>query len=422
MSDKIKSILIASNPWWKSGRIEVDFKPRTILSAMDKYHKLRQIVALTGLRRSGKTTLLKKIMQDFLVVKNAEDLLFFSFDDFQDNDISDILEEYCILFHKGIREQVFFFDEIQKVKGWQEKVKRIYDQYPKTKIYLSGSESLLMISGGKESLAGRMFTFTVEPLSFPEFLAFKGITIGNPDLYKRELMRELVAFVETGGFPELVSIKDKEILVKYLRELILEKILFRDIPRLFPIENPAHLEAVMNIIVNNPGFLLDLTDMSNEIGISRQSLAKYVDYLEKSFMVCKLYNYSRNRMVSEKRSKKIYTRIPALSKHISLDLQKESKVMENVIALSTRAKYFWRTAQGDEVDIVLEGKAPFPIEVKQRNKKEQYGGLMKFMNRFDVRRGLVISKDIESTDRLDNKTIVHVPAWKFLLDQDKYLM
>jgi predicted AAA+ superfamily ATPase len=419
MNERIRNELVISNPWWKTGHVDIAFKHRNMLEEIKKYQPLRQIIAFTGLRRVGKTTLLKKILSEYIV--QGKHVVFFSFDDFWDVEISAILEEYSLLFEEEIGNQVVFFDEIQKVKNWQEKVKRIYDTYPRLKIYVSGSESLNLASHAKESLAGRVFTFSVDLLTFPEFLEFKEVKIGNLDVFKGDIIRRLREYSKTGGFPELVDIADGEIQVKYMKELVLEKIIYRDIPRLFPVENPSHLQAVVNILIGNPGQLVDLEGMSREIGISRQSLAKYISYLENAFVISKLYNYSRNESVSEKRLKKFYPAIPALSLHLSEDAQKESKFVENLIVQAVHAKYFWRSPQKDEVDIVLKGKSILPIEVKQREKKEEYLGLKKFMDLYGLKKGLVITKDNEFTEKIDGREITRVPAWKFLLRQKKYV-
>ncbi|MFH1072849.1 MAG: ATP-binding protein, partial [Nanoarchaeota archaeon] len=295
VNERLQKALTDLNPWWKSRDFEVEYRPREIYPLIKKYQPLRQIIALTGLRRVGKTTLLKKVIDDLLTegIQPAH-ILFFSYDDFQDVEIEEVLHAYQGLLPIDIAKDkcYLFFDEIQKLASWQEKAKRVYDTFPRLKMYISGSESLLLLKEANESLAGRIFTFKVELLSFQEYLGFKGLSFPNPALYKKEIMRELDQFYQSGGFPELIAITDREIAKRYFRETIIEKLIYKDIPQLFKIENPSVLEAILNIIISNPGQLMDLQSLSREIGISRQTLASYLSYLEKAFLVIKLYNFS----------------------------------------------------------------------------------------------------------------------------------
>src|SRR3989338_8293913 len=144
---QIKEALLDANPWWKE-KFTVEFKERELHKQLRKFLGLPQIIAFTGLRRVGKTTLMLKIAED--KIRSGLDpgnVLFFSFDEHKDTQISDVLKEYELIIEKDIRKGVhlFLFDEIQKLKDWENQLKVIYDVYKtNVKIIISGSESLFI--------------------------------------------------------------------------------------------------------------------------------------------------------------------------------------------------------------------------------------------------------------------------------------
>src|SRR3989344_5855818 len=110
-----------------------------------------------------------------------------------------------------------------------------------------------------------MFEFKVESLSFREFLSFKGLESKPLGLYERELKKAFEDFMFSGGFPELVDIKDKDFIKNYIRETVVEKILFRDIPIIYPIKDVSILESIFKIISGNPGQIIEINKLASEV-------------------------------------------------------------------------------------------------------------------------------------------------------------
>ncbi|HUW66829.1 MAG TPA: AAA family ATPase [Candidatus Nanoarchaeia archaeon] len=194
-------------------------------------------MAFTGLRREGKTTLMFRIASDFIVSGfDSKNIIYFSFDDFRDVHVSEVIRVYEELMGKNFKEgrHLLLLDEIQKLENWEDQVKRIYDIHGKhVKIILSGSESLFLRKKSKETLSGRIFEFKVDTISFKEFLRFRDTEFQPVDLYERELAGLFQQYIQTQGFPELAGIEDREIILKYIRESIIEKKVYRDISHLF---------------------------------------------------------------------------------------------------------------------------------------------------------------------------------------------
>jgi len=346
---------------------------------------------------------------------NPQNIIYFSFDNFRELSISKLIEIYSENFNKDLNSQkyIFLFDEIQKIENWEEQIKRIYDLHTNFKIIISGSESLFIRKKSRESLAGRMFEFKIETLSFKEFLSFKGVELKPLAIYEKELSLLFEEFMLEGGFPELVGIKDKDFIKNYIRETVVEKILFRDIPLIFPVKDVSILESLFKIISSNPGQIIEMNKLAVEVGISRRVVSLYLGYLENSFLIKKIFNFSRNQRKTAKKLKKYYPTIPALGFMYGNDDIKP-KIFENVLVLQTKANFFWRDAYKNEVDIVIENGKILPIEVKYGEIKD-LNGLFRFMKLFNVNSGVVISKQEERKQKVDNKEISIIPAWKWLL-------
>jgi len=413
--EKVKKALFESNPWWRQ-KLEINYKDREIYQKLQKYMEVKQIIAMTGLRRVGKTTIMLKIIKENIDSGFAPDnIVYFSFDNFRDLDLSELIEVYFEEYDKDVEisKYLFLFDEVQKVNNWEEQVKRLYDLHVNFKIIISGSESLFIRKKSKESLAGRMFEFKVEPLTFKEFLSFKGLNLKPTGLYEKELLRIFEEFMFSGGFPELVDMKDKDFIKNYIREAVVEKILFRDIPLIYPIRDVSILESIFKIISGNPGQIIEINRLASEVGLSRRVVSLYISYLENSFLIKKIFNFSRNQRKTAKKLKKYYPTIPALG-FIYGNEDVKPKIFENTIVLQSGANFFWRDAYKNEVDIVLDEGKIIPLEVKYGEIKD-IDGMFKFMDLFNVEEGFVISRDKEKEQKIGNKRISVIPAWKWFL-------
>ncbi len=405
--ERIFEALIKSNPWWK-GDFELDYKSREVYEKIKRFLKSRQIISLTGLRRTGKTTILFKIVKDSLARYVKENIVYFSFDDFRDAKLEEIINSYFELMKKNKNDSILFlFDEIQKIPGWEEQLKRIYDRNKNIKFIISGSESLFIRKGARESLAGRMFEFQIKTLCFREFLAFRGKEIKNLNIYKKEILSEFKKFLFCDGFPEIVN-ENEEFIKKYIKENVVERIIYRDIPQILPIENPEVLSQMFNIIAREPGQMIQMDRIAGELNISRQTASNYLDYLEKSFLIKKLYNFSRNARKTQTRLKKYYPTI--IFPEDIADKKKFGIFFETFIVNELNADFFWRDVYKNEVDIILKNKKIIPIEVKISDIETK--NLKLFMKKFNLKKGFIITYEKEK----DLGKIKAIPFYKYMLE------
>jgi len=266
-------------------------------------------------------------------------------------------------------------------------------------------------------LAGRLFEFRVDPLSFWEFLDFKGMRLDPPRLYEKELTGHFWELIRSQGFPEMVGVTDRIAIRKYLRESIVEKVLFRDIPAHSRINDPSRLESLLNMIMDEPGQMIQLSQLAGEMGLSRKTLSVYLAHLENSFLIRKLYNYSTGRRKVERKLKKYYPIIVSPALTFAEDDLSRSRVFEWSIVNQLGAEYFWRDAYKNEVDIVLPGPRPLPVEVKYG--RVETGGVDAFMRKFKVKEGTIISTGDEAVRKTAHGSIAVRPAYSFLLEKRK---
>ena len=412
-NEKVTRLLLEFNAFWKSP-MQLEYKERAVYTQLKKLVSEPQVISLCGLRRVGKTTLLKKIIYDLLKDYAAGSVLYFSFDDFPGSELFDIIDAHKEI--HGVEPKFLFFDEIQKLPSWAEKIKVLYDT-KKYKIFLSGSESLFLRKGSRESLAGRIYEFEIKGLTFREYLGFAGKSrlAAKPILYGAELQREFERYLLTAGFPELIGKEDHNIAKQYIRDAVVEKIVFMDASRLYPLENPPQLLSILEIVLDNPGMTVDFNAMSHELGMSRQTISKYFDVLEKAHLVLRLYNFSRNKSTSEKKLKRYYPTFlsPVLAEN--KDASYIGKVVETACVVNTGAKFFWRDKYKDEVDLVLlRNSKLIPVEVKYRNEPRKNKGLEKFCKKYGCGEAIVVTKGVRKTSK-NFATEQWVPAFEFLL-------
>ena len=411
---------------WREGFFYNFPKKRFLFNDIVKEIESKQIISLIGLRRTGKTTILKQVIDHLIKSKKVkrEYILFYSFDEEQPK-IEEIITEYETKLGKEILDikdkSYIFLDEIQKLKNWQNQVKYYYDNYQNIKFFVSGSSSLFIKKHTQESLAGRIYEFVLNPLSFEEFLIFKNKKqmLKKKNLFEDTLKKEFLSY-QKRQFIEIAN-KSEERVAKYIKTMI-EKIVYQDIPKIFPIENEELLMRILKIIASNPGMLSDYGSLSKELGISRVTLSNYFFYLNESFLIKKLYNFSRNMLTSEKKMKKFYLTTTSFFPFLNNEID-ESKLIENLIVAFVDAKFFWRTPQKYEVDVILKEKSKIiPIEVKYKEyiSKKDTKNLLRFCEKFNVEEAVMItqSKSNEEIFKLKSGAkirIKFIPVWKFLL-------
>ena len=406
----MKDIMILLNPWWKTNNVQLElakeFK-RELFYEVQKSIKNKQIAAIYGLRRTGKSTIFFQLIEQFLKEKIAsERILYFSFDQ-KTSEIKEVFSTYQELNNLNLEDGRYyiFLDEIQKLENWQNQIKIFYDRYPNIKFFISGSSNIPLIRKSSESLAGRIEFFKLEPLSFKEWIRINKIEFKEEkiDLYEKELINNLQWYLKT-PFPEIATLKEDITIRKYLDDFIISRIISYDLKSEFQDVEIALLDNLKNLFFENPGMILNIDALARNLNRGKEILIKHINYLEQGLIIRILKNYRRGALSSTRKLKKVYPY--SQSFYFSSD---ESKTIENAIICELNAKHYWRDGE-KEIDMVIKDK---PIEIKYKNniQDEDINNLKYFMKKFKTKEGYLITKN--TIKNLD--LIKCIPVWKILI-------
>ncbi len=358
---------------------------------------------------------------------------FFSFDE-EETQGKECLVFIINYFLNNFKSGYIFLDEIQYIKDWEGVLKRYYD-LKNVKFIVSGSESL-ELSRAKETLAGRIMTFRLEPLAFREYLELKGkkleikdVTINDmkaiEGLYKSLIKEkeffehEFLEYLYKGAFPELVNENDESVIKKYIYELIVKKIIYRDIPVIFDIKRRDLLFELFRYTCNNSSNLFQIKSLCNIFNADYATVSNYLFYLRSAFLIHTAESYSKSLAKRMRRNKKIYVVHPSVACAV-LGYGRNmliEKILGQYVETLFSKEFFWRDRHKNEVDVILVNKDITPIEIKYQSHIESSNlkGLLKFMKRFDIDKGIVVTKNLLEKREVDKKELLFIPAWLFLL-------
>jgi len=420
----METIYYQLNPWWEGNPPEAGIHRETYLRPLLDNRDRRQVEILLGSRRVGKTTILRQLISELLSLGvTPHDICFLALDHpaLSGATISDHLKAFRTLFdHPRNRRLYLFLDEVQDSPAWEVELKSLYDT-EQLKLYCTGSTSALLArQGGK--LTGRQITTTMFPLSFPEFIDFRGPRPKLAEDYRYE--RLLQEYLVTGGYPEEVLSPNPA----YLPNL-LEDILARDLLRLFPVKKPSALKDLVRLVAASVGGRTSFNRLSSLLGLSLDTAKEYVGYLEAAYLTASVSKWTTSHSERVYSQKKLYLWDMGI-KTICTGSGDEGARAENMVYLELRRRgietgYFAESER--EVDFVVGSvAAPLPIEVKMLDaldpKDKRLAGLALFARRFPaVRRALVVTRSVQATIPFHGLELQAVPLWRFLLDAGRFL-
>ena len=297
----IQDVLHRYNPWWeeRSVKLEGIFDRPSIVHGLVEQLKKPDIVFLTGLRRVGKTTLMKLLIREIIQkeVCEAKNVLYVSLDDYllRNYSIIEIVEQYRKLHTLSVDEKSYlFFDEIVFKDEYELQVKNLYDSQ-KVKIYASSSSASL-IKTKKAYLTGRNRLIEVLPLDFEEYLVFKRISIRKRDGHLLE--RYFEDFLQTGGLPEYVIREDGE----YLKELV-DDIIVKDIAAVHTIRNIDILKDFFLLLMERAGKTVSVNKIANILQLSPDTSRRYFDMFTACYLIhpVKRHGKTNEKLLSPKK-------------------------------------------------------------------------------------------------------------------------
>ncbi len=351
-----------------------------------------EIVIIKGIRRCGKSTILQQIAN-----RTKKKSLYINFDDYrflQYLDIS-LLEEVLKEFPDC---DYYFFDEIQKIKCFENWLRTHYDIQSHKKFIISGSNISLFAPSLATVLTGRNITFEIFPFSYSEIKEKK---LGN---FKEYLLY--------GGFPEVVLEKDIEkkklLLLQYFNDILL-----RDIFERYSIVATQQFKALAQYIISNTGLKISSNKLAKELGINPRSAENYLSYLIDSYLIFEVpfFSYSAKTKYIAGRASKYYTLDNGLTTVLSQRIS-EGHLFEALVAQKLRKNnreqlYYW--TDKNEVDFIFEGKA-INVVSSEKIPEREYRGLVELKEKKKhIKEFILITKE-----KVISKEFTALPIEEFL--------
>lgn len=313
--NEVKNRLLFDNPWWEVGTsIEKRFENLPRRSYFDLFYGLlsdrsiARALILLGPRRVGKTVMVYHAIARLIAedIKGSH-IIYLSLETPIYTGLS--LERILNLFlgvhgHNKETELVVFFDEIQYLRDWEVHLKSLVDSYPNFKFIATGSAAAALRLKSRESGAGRFTEFMLPPLTFAEYLRFINLeqelvkfdgldNFSTNDIEK--LNEEFVNYLNFGGYPEAVfSDTVRADSARFIKSDIIDKVLLRDLPSLYGINDIQELNRLFTTIAYNTGNEITLEALSQSSGVAKNTLKRYLEYLEAAFLILRIYRLDEN--------------------------------------------------------------------------------------------------------------------------------
>lgn len=366
-------------------------------------------VVISGIRRCGKSTLLRQIM------KNVSNPYFFKCEDpraekFEVEDFEKLDEIFKQEYGDS---NYYFFDEIQNVDKWELFVRSLLDR--KKHVFITGSNASLLSKELGTRLTGRHINFELFPFSFNEFLSFTG---------KPKTIDSFKEYAEKGGFPEYLTYKRPDI----LQELF-EDIIERDIVVRHSLKNAKVIKELALYLMTNIGKEFSYNRLKYTFALgSTNTVIDYISYLEDSYLIFTVskFDYSFKKQLVN--PKKVYSIDNGLSttNSISFSLDR-GRLLENMVFLHLKrlgmhVAYFREKNECDFV--IIEKKTVIAAlqvcyELTEDNKERELNGLLETLEKFNLDKGLILSYNQDDEIKIKNKLIHVIPVWKWLLQKSK---
>ncbi|HKO06269.1 MAG TPA: ATP-binding protein [Alphaproteobacteria bacterium] len=441
---EVKKRLAFDNPWWEGGAIDQALRNwperdylHTFVSLVTST-SINRAILLLGPRRVGKTVMILQTIQRLINAgTKPSEILYVSVDTpvYFGWRLDQLLRLFQELHdHERTKRVYVFFDEIQYHKGWEIHLKSLVDSFPAIRFAASGSAAAALRLKSRESGAGRFTDLLLPPLTFAEFTDFRGSTErANPvpsDLTKLDidlLNAEFLAYLNFGGFPEAVF---SELIQQHLHQHvgadIIDKVLLKDLPNLYGIQDTQDLNRLFTTLAYNTGSEISISDLASRAGIAKNTLSRYIEYLEAAFLIRRVHRIDENARRFKRASHfKVYLTNPcvrsALFGPIDADDDAMGRMAETafVSQLSFAENIHYARWKNGEVDfVILNSATQTPeraIEIKWsdrvRTQRGENRSLRFFMRRHESLKDAVIcTRSYLDEDLIAGRRIYYRPV------------
>ena len=376
------------------------FYQRNIFPELKDHLQTKQVTVLTGMRRTGKTTLVKQLIE----ISPIRQKIYFDLERidnrelFSEKNYDNIilaLTQRGIIFSEKV---LIAIDEIQLVPNLPSVIKYLYDTYD-IKFLLTGSSSYYLKNRFNESLAGRKKIFDIYPLTFNELLRFKGIEMRRLAEFSEQPFMAAIyeqlknyydEYINYGGFPEVVltdKIRDKTDLIQD----ILSSYINLDIASISDFKKSSDCYKLIKLLAVRIGTKLDISKLTNFTSLSRAAVENYLELFEQSYLIRTIPVTSNSPDREIVKAKKIYfldNGIAAVSAELSSGSKFENAVFNQLNHYGDISYYQLKT--GNEIDFILNKNTAF--EVKEAAYDNDLRNLKKLAKNLNIENCFVIGR------------------------------
>ena len=436
--EEIIELISVENFWGRPQ--EVGIERDHYLKHLNRLAKAKDFsISIIGVRRSGKTFLTKQFLKKAIdsgldpkqtLYVNLEDPRFHPYLSLE------LLDEIYQAYRTFVNKEGFaliVLDEVQNIKNWEKWVRRTMEK-ENVQIVMTGSTSSLLKTEVSTALTGRSLTLEVFPLSFHEFLKFKGVVLEDQlDVVKTKakIERLFIEYLQFGGFPRVVLEEDEFLKREMLKELF-DGIVMRDIVFRYGFRDVNSVKLVAELAINSFSSLKSVSSLRNELAgilkrkVSPNFVAEVMEALRESYLLFTIPPFSPKIKDVKKYPKKIYAVDTGLATTVTLSFSKNlGRLVENAVALHLIKKYgennlfYYRGKR--EVDFILrEGlRITKAIQVTwdlRESYEREVKALLEAMDVFNLGEGIIVTADQEREEVYEDKEIRVLPFWKFLLE------
>jgi hypothetical protein len=396
-----------------------------------------KIIMITGFRRVGKTYAVFHFIDELLKDMDKEEVVYINFEDERIPVVTKFLTELLPVIKETNKKEVkyLFLDEIQNIPNWSKWLRRICDT-ENVMIFVTGSSSKLSNKDIPTELRGRALELKVFPLSFSEFLNFKGIKVDADaakysENEKAKVMKAVNEYVTLGGMPEVVLASEDrkpEIIQQYYGTVVRKDIVERN-----GVKNEENLKNLMRMLMNSTYYSISKSyDSMKSMGykIGKTTLQRYIGYIENSYFMYSLPFFSYKVKDQLQYPRKVFFIDNSFIGMLSTKFSRNTgRLYENAVFIELKRRekpltdiYYWKDRSGKEVDFVVmeDAKVKQLIQVcydigDYDTKKREIKALLKASRELKCRNLMVITSEHEGVERVKNKTVKFVPLWKWLL-------
>jgi predicted AAA+ superfamily ATPase len=417
--------LIKIIDFWKNTVSEDDLYYRPIVDKID--YKSKEIVDIIGPRRSGKSSILKLLIKKLSLSNN---FLFINIEDpyFVIHNEPQVIEELIAIYKEYFNTKLryLFFDEIHAINHWESAVRKLRDggQY---KIFITGSSSKLLSRELSTLLTGRHISYQIMPLSFTEFLSFKGMELKRKKdliLKEKSLLNNFNDYLSIGGFPEIVKTNNLALLKQYYFDIIQKDIVMR-----YEVRQTDILEKMGIFLITNIAKTVSVESLKKAFDLSFEAVSNYLDYFGEAFLIFELPRFSYSLKRQQKTVKKIYSVDSGLANAVSFRFSEDKgRLLEQCVFLELLRRgceiYYYKTGNNKEIDFLIKGQSQKTELIQvcwdfndEDTKKREIDSLLQAMEELKLNIGTILSYNSEENLKIDKKSIKIMPVFKWLIDK-----